>query len=53
MPADLLQSFADVETKLISDTNAAKENDDRRNELESYVYAMREKSVSSSGSMSE
>merc|ERR1711861_99627 len=34
---ELLAEQTDIETKIISDSLAVKENDDRRNELESYI----------------
>ena len=37
------------DTQLIADTAAVKENDDKRNELEAYIYSMREKVCSDSG----
>jgi len=49
---DKIQVYRDVETKLISDMLAVQENDDRRNELESYIYLMRERVLSSSGACS-
>jgi len=47
-----IQIFRDVETALISDMQAVQENDDRRNEVESYIYLMRERVLSSSGACS-
>lgn len=49
IPKDLIAHYKDVESKIISDAIAIKENDDRRNELEAYIYSMREKVCSDSG----
>lgn len=33
----------DIETKMISETAAVRENDEKRNDLEAYIYSMRDK----------
>lgn len=48
-----MQEMKDVESKLISDSRDAKENDDRRNQLETYTYDMKEKVIESSGQYHE
>ena len=41
--------YKDIESKMISDTAAVKENDAKKNELETYVYGMRDKICAPSG----
>lgn len=52
VPQAVKDSFLDQETKIQSETRDVKENDAKRNELESYVYDMRDKVTSGSGACS-
>ncbi|CAD7928457.1 unnamed protein product [Amoebophrya sp. A25] len=45
----LMAAFKDVESKLLSDTKDVKENDNRRNDLESYIYAMKQNVANEKG----
>eukprot|EP00392_Amoebophrya_sp_AT5.2_P006252 g6262.t1 len=49
----VLDGFKDIESKLQTDTREVAENNNRRNDLESYIYSMREKVTSDSAQCRE
>lgn len=53
LSAKEMQTFKDVESRLITDTKEVKENDARRNELESYIYKSRDRVATEGGECAE
>lgn len=53
IPDALLQKYKDQESTMIRETQEAKENDNRRNDLETYIYAAREKMCTQGGAVYE